>query len=910
MESRLKNLLPGLAFLLMGGIGLLVIAQSLAPKLVRLSSENSISLENSRARTGRVPPPADASKLQSVYARWKSAFEQGGGLRNLRLALGWSQPLSAEHVRAKGEVTFDLEAGKVALEVWGLGADDAYEVWLIDNQPGPGRSVKPEPGDAMKRLGNLKAYEGGHRFFSTLDPADFEDFHIDLVAVVQEGKTPGNGGLLFGSPSLFQRIYLDEITRARASGGASLQRAGLMPGWHNPFAPPPRPRSFADLVRDGQRLFFEETFSGNGRTCETCHRQENNFTLDSAFIATLPPTDPLFVAEFVDSLNFDRNGGRYFENPTLMRRGGLIVVNADGTEDLATKFVMRSPNHLLAMGLTITPGVDDSTTIPPDHRTGWGGDGAPGSGTLRDFTTGAVSQHFTQTLSREEGVDYRLPTDLELDALEAFMLTLGRQEELDLPAMEFLNADVIAGKDLFLGDAKCNTCHANAGATFEDAPGENRNFDTNVEDFSNPFSDLGEPMPLDGGFGLERIWVGGFQFGNGTFNPPPLVEAADTAPFFHNNAALTLEDAVAFYNSDQFDASPGGLFVGGIDLDSVQVDQIAAFLRVLNALENIRAVIECHDRLRTQTDLSAMKASLVFCMADNEDAVEVLTESPLGLHPVAVDSLTAALDDQSAAAAATTVAAFIAELDNALVALEAARADMLVETVEDLAVTITPVGGPIVIPPEGGSFQYDLSVTNNTAASMTVDIWIVLSGPGVSITLGPVTRTLVAGESLSPRLTQNVPASAPAGTYTMTASAGSFPIADASDSFDFEKTAAKGNVGVAVNDWASTFDLLAEAARSSDVPDRYELEQNYPNPFNSTTEIRFRSPEAGVVQVRVFDVQGREVARLVDGVLPAGAHSVRWEARANDGRPLPSGVYFYQLTARDFEATRQMILVK
>ena len=181
MESRLKNLLPGLAFLLMGGIGLLIIAQSLAPKLVRLSSENSISLENSRARTGRVPPPADASKLQSVYARWKSAFEQGGGLRNLRLALGWSQPLSAEHVRAKGEVTFDLEAGKVALEVWGLGADDAYEVWLIDNQPGPGRSVKPEPGDAMKRLGNLKAYEGGHRFFSTLDPADFEVYRSEMV---------------------------------------------------------------------------------------------------------------------------------------------------------------------------------------------------------------------------------------------------------------------------------------------------------------------------------------------------------------------------------------------------------------------------------------------------------------------------------------------------------------------------------------------------------------------------------------------------------------------------------------------------------------------------------------------------------------------------------------------------------
>ncbi len=56
-------------------------------------------------------------------------------------------------------------------------------------------------------------------------------------------------------------------------------------------------------------------------------------------------------------------------------------------------------------------------------------------------------------------------------------------------------------------------------------------------------------MPRDDGFGIP---------GDGTFNTPPLVEAADTGPFFHNNARATIEQAVAFYNSDAFNNSPSG----------------------------------------------------------------------------------------------------------------------------------------------------------------------------------------------------------------------------------------------------------------------------------------------------------------------------------------------------------------
>lgn len=66
---------------------------------------------------------------------------------------------------------------------------------------------------------------------------------------------------------------------------------------------------------------------------------------------------------------------------------------------------------------------------PQGPRTGWSGDGAPESGSLRSFAVGAVIQHFTNTLNRVPGVDFRLPTDEELDALEAFQFSLGRQSD-------------------------------------------------------------------------------------------------------------------------------------------------------------------------------------------------------------------------------------------------------------------------------------------------------------------------------------------------------------------------------------------------------------------------------------------------------------------------------------------------
>jgi photosystem II stability/assembly factor-like uncharacterized protein len=89
------------------------------------------------------------------------------------------------------------------------------------------------------------------------------------------------------------------------------------------------------------------------------------------------------------------------------------------------------------------------------------------------------------------------------------------------------------------------------------------------------------------------------------------------------------------------------------------------------------------------------------------------------------------------------------------------------------------------------------------------------------------------------------------------------------------------------------------------VPLQFALEQNYPNPFNPATVISFQLPVSSRVTLKVFDVNGREVARLVDGNLTAGNHAVTFAPR-----DLASGIYFYKITAGKFSQTRKAILMK
>jgi len=93
---------------------------------------------------------------------------------------------------------------------------------------------------------------------------------------------------------------------------------------------------------------------------------------------------------------------------------------------------------------------------------------------------------------------------------------------------------------------------------------------------------------------------------------------------------------------------------------------------------------------------------------------------------------------------------------------------------------------------------------------------------------------------------------------------------------------------------------------STEVPANYSLSQNYPNPFNPTTTIRFALPKASDVTLKVYNINGQEVATLINGInINAGTSEYTFDASK-----LSSGIYFYTIQAGNFRDTKKMILVK
>src|SRR5262245_55832628 len=162
----------------------------------------------------------------------------------------------------------------------------------------------------------------------------------------------------------------------------------------------------------------------------------------------------------------------------------------------------------------------------PPERLGWGNDGLP----LREFAIGAIVQHATRSLLRHPGIDFRIPSDEELDALAAYQLALGRQEDFDLKHLELESHLATRGPALFLdtgnlrqpGHKNCNGCHFNAGGTaamsfnpaiagFPRLDGSPRGFNMSSGTNTNltPLA-IERGLPRDGGFGLVPTPVGGF----------------------------------------------------------------------------------------------------------------------------------------------------------------------------------------------------------------------------------------------------------------------------------------------------------------------------------------------------------------------------------------------------------------
>ncbi|RMF54336.1 MAG: T9SS C-terminal target domain-containing protein [Calditrichaeota bacterium] len=94
------------------------------------------------------------------------------------------------------------------------------------------------------------------------------------------------------------------------------------------------------------------------------------------------------------------------------------------------------------------------------------------------------------------------------------------------------------------------------------------------------------------------------------------------------------------------------------------------------------------------------------------------------------------------------------------------------------------------------------------------------------------------------------------------------------------------------------------------LPQAFVLKQNYPNPFNPVTTIEFSLPHASRITLYVYDVAGRKVKTLVNGNLPAGNHTVKWDGTNDAGQPVAGGVYLYRIQADRIVQVRKMLLMK
>jgi hypothetical protein len=220
----------------------------------------------------------------------------------------------------------------------------------------------------------------------------------------------------------------------------------------------------------------------------------------------------------------------------------------------------------------------------------------------------------------------------------------------------------------------------------------------------------------------------------------------------------------------------------------------------------------------------------------------------------------------------------------------------------DIIVDLNPIGAPITIPSGGGSFSYMLTIINREVNPVPCQFWIMLripNGSTVGPIIGPISHTIAGHDTLHFTRSQAIPGRAPAGNYIYAGYVGQYPgnVWD-NDSFPFIK--AGGVDGEIGSDWLSCLN------NEADLPEGYLVASVSPNPFNPTTTIRFTLPDAALVTLEVFDINGRRVGvGLAPTRLQPGEHSV-----AFDGYDLPSGVYLYKLETSESGATPTMLTGK
>jgi len=109
--------------------------------------------------------------------------------------------------------------------------------------------------------------------------------------------------------------------------------------------------------------------------------------------------------------------------------------------------------------------------------------------------------------------------------------------------------------------------------------------------------------------------------------------------------------------------------------------------------------------------------------------------------------------------------------------------------------------------------------------------------------------------------------------------------------------------------YSNTFPTSVEEEDSS-LPEEFALHQNYPNPFNPSTAISFALARASQTSIKIFNIQGKQIASLLNEYKKSGNHTISWDGKDKNGREVASGVYYYRIVTPFNTATRKMTLLR
>ncbi len=227
-----------------------------------------------------------------------------------------------------------------------------------------------------------------------------------------------------------------------------------------------------------------------------------------------------------------------------------------------------------------------------------------------------------------------------------------------------------------------------------------------------------------------------------------------------------------------------------------------------------------------------------------------------------------------------------------------------------LTIELTPDNEPVTIPAEGGDFTFDLALSNELTQARRVNVWTEARTPSLEVVpLQSARPLLLPNTTLSVlNVTQHVPGAAQEGLFWFFAKAGEYPVVSSVDSFAVVKDGVtRGHDTWTASPWVWTSpDEATVSAAQSSQPLDYSLSQPYPNPFNAFTRLELTLPSTAPVRVTVFDVLGQTVSTPYNQALPAGRHTLSFDAH-----DWASGVYFVEVSVPgEFRQLRKLVLLQ